>query len=78
MMLSVRDVAEQLNVSQRCVYDLVAKGLLPHHRIGIGRGSIRIDPDDLARFLADRRVDQQPETRRRAAQPKLKHIRLSS
>ena len=47
--LTVAEAAEQLRISQDTVYALVAKGELPHHRIGKGR-SIRFLPDDLQEY----------------------------
>ena len=41
-MLTVSQVAERLNVSQSIVYSLVDKGLIVCHRIGLGRGAIRM------------------------------------
>lgn len=50
-MLTVKDVADRLNVSQSIVYALVDAGQIVCHRIGLGRGSIRITEEDLARYL---------------------------
>lgn len=50
-MLTVQDVARELTVSATCVYQLIASGKLPCHRIGIGRGAIRVSEPDLAAFL---------------------------
>jgi excisionase family DNA binding protein len=50
-MLTVKEAAEQLHVSATCVYQLIAKGKLACHRIGVGRGAIRIGADDLADFI---------------------------
>jgi excisionase family DNA binding protein len=47
--LTVAEAAERLRISQDTVYALVAKGELPHHRIGKGR-SIRFSTDDLAEY----------------------------
>jgi excisionase family DNA binding protein len=41
--LSVKQVARKLNVSPSLVYALCAAGRLAHHRIGLGRGVIRIE-----------------------------------
>lgn len=49
-LLTVAEVAEQLNVSKRTIYQLCESGRLPSQRIGpTGRGVVRIDPDDLRR-----------------------------
>lgn len=50
-LLSVRDVATQLNVSTQTIYDLCAAGKLPHRRIGVGRGAIRFTTGDVAAYL---------------------------
>ena len=50
-MLTPTDVATALNISRSLVYVLVERGKLPHHRIGTGRGSIRVAEDDVAEFL---------------------------
>ena len=77
MMLTVKEVAQRLNVSQSCIYQLVETGKLPHHRIGIGRGAIRFTETDLADYLTHAR--QQTTGERpvaRVARPKLKHLKL--
>ena len=50
-MLTVREVADHLRVSPSCVYGLIGRGLLACHRIGLGRGTIRVTAEQLARFL---------------------------
>ncbi len=47
MILSVKQAAQRLNVSKSLVYALCAEGRLKHYRVGIGRGTIRIDESDL-------------------------------
>ncbi len=77
MLLTVKDVASRLNVSQSCIYQLVETGKIPHHRIGVGRGAIRFTEDDIAEYLSCNR--SQPTTcgqPRSATRPKLKHIKL--
>ena len=77
MLLTVKDVAQRLNVSPSCVYQLVETGKIPHHRIGVGRGAIRFTEDDIADYLNRNRSQPvsngQPRT---ATRPKLKHIKL--
>ncbi len=48
------------------VYQLCAEKKLPHTRIGLRRGVIRIAEADLSAYLATRRVQ--------AESPKLRHI----
>jgi excisionase family DNA binding protein len=50
-MLNVREVAERLRVSATCVYQLIEQGRMACHRIGIGRGAIRVSEDDLEEFI---------------------------
>jgi len=51
--LTVRQVAEQLQVSPSMVYQLCAQGKILHHRFGLGRGTIRISPEQLHRYLEE-------------------------
>lgn len=52
-MMRVKEVAGRLDVSTCTVYDLVAAGKLRCHRIGMGRGTIRVTEEQLAEFLAN-------------------------
>ena len=45
--LTVKQVAQRLNVSPSIVYQLLDSGRLSCHRIGKGRGTIRINESDL-------------------------------
>lgn len=56
-LLRVREAAEELAVSAKVVYRLCESGDIPHHRIGVGRGSIRIRREDLDVFIDDCRVE---------------------
>lgn len=77
MLLTVRDVAKRLNVSTSSVYALIQKGRLPHHRIGAGRGAIRVSEEDLAAYLESCRTQHETDGKpRKAPRPKLKHLRL--
>jgi excisionase family DNA binding protein len=49
-LLTVPDVADQVQVSPRTVWRWIADGSLPCVRIG---RMVRVDPDALERFLAD-------------------------
>ncbi len=51
-LLTVKDVAERLNVSPSLIYQLVESGKLSVHRIGTGRGTIRVSQSDLESYLA--------------------------
>lgn len=48
-LLTIAQVAERLAVHRTTVADLLARGDL--RRITIGARTVRIDPDDLARYL---------------------------
>ncbi len=63
-LLMAREVAELLRVSVSSVYALVAQGRIPCHRIGAGRGSIRVSRTDLEAFLNDCRSERVEEVRR--------------
>jgi excisionase family DNA binding protein len=74
-MLTVQDIAQQLRVSSSLVYGLISAGKIPCHRIGRGRGAIRVRRDDLDRFLDGCRVEKElPD--RRLPKPRLKHLKL--
>ncbi|MGL6094691.1 MAG: helix-turn-helix domain-containing protein [Fimbriiglobus sp.] len=49
--LTVREVASMWGVSRSIVYALVAHGLLPSVRVGVGRGTIRIREGVAAEYL---------------------------
>ncbi len=52
-MLTVKDVAKQLNVSEGAVYKAIQSGALEHHRFG---ASIRVTEVQLAEFLDQTRI----------------------
>ena len=74
-LFTVAEVAERLRVSATCVYQLIEKGSLACHRIGIGRGTIRVAESDLLRFLEGCR-DSRSEKNDRSSRPaiKLRHL----
>lgn len=59
--LTVRDVAERLRLSVSRVRELIGSGELPSYTIGRLR---RVDPADLAAYLADRKRAPQRVERR--------------
>ena len=72
-MLTVADVAKRLRCSPSLVYSLCASGKLPHHRLGLGRGTIRVTEAQLAAFLEGTAITPAP------SQPEeLRHIRSPS
>jgi excisionase family DNA binding protein len=50
--MKVREAATRLEVSSGTVYALVAAGKLNCHRVGLGRGAIRIAEEHLVEYLA--------------------------
>lgn len=69
--LSVRAAALRVGVSASLVYQWCADGTLPHYRLGRSgkRGKILIDPDELDRLYAERKV-----TGGEASSEPLRHI----
>lgn len=73
-MMRVSEVAKRLQVSKSMVYALVDNGKLVAHRVGLGRGTIRISETDLNDYLDSCRVQKQE--RNPASKPRLKHLKL--
>ena len=76
IMHTVKQAAEKLNVSQSTVYALVSSGQLKCHRIGVGRGVIRISQPAIDNYLNACAAHVEAQFKRRAARPQLKHIKL--
>jgi excisionase family DNA binding protein len=78
-MLSVKQVAARLNVSAATVYSLCDSGELPHRRIGVGRGCIRVTEEDLQEYLDRKRVGGRKEEppAPKPAPVRLRHLELS-
>src|SRR5690242_14478751 len=55
-MLTVKEAGERLRVSSSLVYQLCARGVLEHHRCGLGRGTIRIEEKALEAYLERSKV----------------------
>jgi excisionase family DNA binding protein len=72
-LLTVKQAA-RVAVSPSLIYELCARGVLPHVRLGRPgkRGTIRIDCDELEGFLAACRVEGGPI---QADDPPLKYIK---
>ena len=47
----VKQASDRLNCSRALVYALCGQGMLKHIRLGLGRGTIRIEEDDLLAFI---------------------------
>lgn len=58
--LTVEQAASRLKVSRSLVYSLIEAGKLTCHRIGIGRGTIRLSSTDLETFLKTCRTSESP------------------
>lgn len=73
-MLTPKQVAERVGVSDSLVYEWCAQGLLKHYRFGGKgrRGCIRIEEADLDTFLAACIHEARPPPA-----PPLKHIHLN-
>lgn len=52
---TVDEIAAHLKVSRSNVYQLIERGRLTAHRIGVGRGAIRIAQADLDEYLVSTR-----------------------
>ena len=50
-LLTVQEVQERLRVSRACVYGLISTNQLSCVRIGIGRGTIRVELAELEAFI---------------------------
>jgi excisionase family DNA binding protein len=74
-MLNVREVAERLRVSATCVYQLIEQGKLACHRIGIGRGAIRVSAEDLEEFIDGCREKRNAGARVPPQSIRLKHLK---
>ena len=78
MLLTVREVARRLNVNRSTVYELVSNGRLSCHRVGLGRGTIRVSADDLDRYLESCRSQssQANHDSTISIRPRLKHLKI--
>ncbi|MCA9055805.1 MAG: helix-turn-helix domain-containing protein [Planctomycetaceae bacterium] len=79
MFLTIREVALRLKISASCVYQLIESKRLSHHRIGIGRGAIRVSECNLDDYRRECHCEGTPTGRqapRRVNKRTLKHIRL--
>ncbi len=74
-LLTVRDVAKRLNVSQGCVYALLRRRKLAAYRIGRARGAIRVRQEDLDDYLDTCRIEKN-EQPTKTPRVRLKHLDL--
>jgi excisionase family DNA binding protein len=61
--LTVIQAAMVAKVGKRTIYKLCEDGHLPYHRVGTGRGTIRIKRNDLDRYLQQNRVESHSSVR---------------
>jgi excisionase family DNA binding protein len=74
--LTVKAVADRLEVCATTIYGLIASGKLKCYRIGSGRGVMRISEDHLAEYLrgAEPVAKVAPAPARK---PHLKHLHIN-
>jgi excisionase family DNA binding protein len=77
-MMTIKQAARRLNVSEKTVRNLIKSGRLGHHRIGAGSGVIRISEQSLAEHLAECEVRESGERTSpvRRQRTTLRHIDL--
>jgi excisionase family DNA binding protein len=60
-LLSIRDAAKLLGISESTMRTMTERCIVPHYRVGTGRGAIRISSDDLEVYLACQRHETVPD-----------------
>ena len=75
MLLKPRQLAERLNVSLSTVYGLIESGKIACHRIGRGRGAVRVSEADFDAYLTSCRVERKEGTAK-SPRIQLKHLQL--
>ena len=76
-MFTVKEIAQRLRVSATCVYQLIERGKIACHRIGTGRGTIRISEEDLTAFLTScREVSEELPKQLERTKQTLRHLRF--
>jgi excisionase family DNA binding protein len=82
-LLTVKEAAEALRVSEATVRALVGRKLLRHERVGVGRGRIRIPVDAIEEYRKNRTVaavggeGTRPAPAARKTKHAFKHIRVN-
>jgi excisionase family DNA binding protein len=75
-LLTIRKVAERLAIAPSTAYALVQSGKIASHRIGLGRGAIRVDERDLEAYLEFCRSSPRAAPRPKEPPSTLKHLRI--
>ncbi len=76
-LLTIAEVAARLRLGRTTAYQLVQQGHLAAHRVGKGRGTIRVTEEDLNAYLASCREQNESSGRAPKPQPRrLRHLRL--
>lgn len=76
-MNTVKETANRLRVSESTIYALIRSGQLRSHRVGLGRGVIRISDAAIEEYLGTTASEPIAPATVRRTRPQLKHIRLS-
>jgi len=73
--LTVKQVAERLNLSVSKIYEMVEIGELPHHRFG---GAIRVSEEQIGEYMDRTKRERRSATPPRVTgpRPRLKNIKL--
>jgi excisionase family DNA binding protein len=74
--LTVKQVAERLQVSAATVYQLCTERKLTHLRVGAGRGTIRVREEDLNAFLGGATVRPAGPAGPKPPPLRLKHLQV--
>lgn len=76
MVYTVQEAAARLKISPATVYALINSGKLACHRIGVGRGVIRISEANIATYLEACHMQAAAQGAPRLPRPRLKHLKL--
>jgi excisionase family DNA binding protein len=75
-LLTIKQVAERLAVSSATAYELCAQRKLAHLRLGVGRGTIRVDEQALDDFIKGTTVQPAEPAAPKAPPMRLKHLKV--
>lgn len=63
-LMSVKEMAGVLGCSPKSVYAMVSEDTIPYIRVGVGRGTLRFDPDEVIASLKRKEPTLVPLERR--------------